>query len=266
MHRLIASLLLLSTVLFGAYDIKIGVYKNEKNLRANIAKIKDAKYRKSIIVEKKRNLYYVHAVIDSNKEAKNALRVYKRIFKDAFIAKKQVSSRTQIKKARATKETKQESPAKKVVKEASVKAIAKSVALTSVVKETVQNQTVEPAKPQVLKPVERLNAKELLADKTMYMCYEEGPAHLEGRVVEMVFQKDGIVYNPLKKMTKPVTMPYSFKENNLTLELSGMKITHGLYKKGAKCLYAQSIVDGSAVNKLRYYFKKESAEAFVAGR
>lgn len=258
MIKLIVSLSILfyTTTLFGAYDVKLGVYKNVKNVHANIAKIKNTKYRKSIIIDKKRNKYYVHAIIESNKEARNALRAYRRIFKDAFISKRQVRVKKAVKKA-----------APPVAKTAAVKESIEqnNTIQTAQIKEPIeQNQTV--TKVEIPKPIEKINAQALLTNKTIYLCYEEGPAHLKGRVVEMVFEKDHVIYNPLKKMTRPVKMPYTFKDNNLTLELSGMKIIHDLYKKEGKCLCAKSVIDGLEVNKLRYYFDKEAAMAFAVGK
>jgi hypothetical protein len=207
---------LTTTTLFGAYDVKIGVYKNGENLRHNIAKVGNTKYRKRIIVERKNRLYYAHAVLTSNADAKNALHAYKRVFKDAFISKNQVQ----------------------------VKNVAKKI--------------------KVPKKTEHINAKTLLENKTIYLCYEKGPKHLKDRVVQMVFSKEHVIYNPLKKMATPVEMPYEFKDNTLTLHLSEMKITHHIYKKASNFLYAQSMIDGLVVNKLRYYFDEKSALEYVA--
>ena len=236
MKKLLALLgiLFYTTTLFGAYDVKIGVYKNAKNLRANIAKIKSTKYRKSIVIEKKNRLYYAHAVLPSNKDARNALHAYRQIFVDAFIAKEQVHIKKRVKKS---------SP---VVKK-------KRKEKTLVLKKKQEKQT----------KVEMINIQALLENRTMYLCYEKGPKHLKDRVVQMVFEKEYVIYNPLKKMSSPVNMPYEFKDNNLTLHLSDMKITHNVYKQAPNFLYAQSMIDGLVVNKLRYYFDESAALEFV---
>jgi len=212
-----------ATTLFGAYDVKIGVYKNAKNLRANIAKIKSTKYRKSIVIEKKNRLYYAHAILPSSKDARNALHAYKRVFDDAFIAKKQVQLKKRVKKA--------------------------SLKVTK--------------KVQIPKKIQHINAKKLLANKTIYLCYEKGPKHLKDRVIQMIFEKEYVIYNPLKKMSSSVNMPYEFKDNNLILHLSDIKITHNVYKKAPNFLYAKSMIDGLVVNKLRYYFDESAALEFV---
>lgn len=216
-----------ATTLFGAYEVKIAVYKNAKNLHAAIAKISKAKYRNSIKVEKKHNLYYAHAILASNKEAANALHDYKKVFQDAFIADKQVA-------------LPQPKPAHK---------------------------TVQPVAPKVkeTKPLPLLNAQALLEDKTVYLCYENGPAHLKDRLVKMVFKAGEVTYDPMKKMSKPVEMPCAFKKNALTLQLSDMKITHQLTEKRPNYLLAKSTIDGVVVNRLRYYFDKDAALAFVTG-
>ena len=236
MQKLLALLVIFfyTTTLFGAYDVKIGVYKNAKNLRANIAKIKNATYRKSIVIEKKNRLYYAHAILPSNKDARNALHAYKRVFDDAFIAKKQVQIKKRVKKA-------------------------------SPIVQKKKKEKVLLAKPKQIKPADKkkINAQALLENKTIYLCYEKGPKHLKDRVVQMVFQKEYVIYNPLKKMSSPINMPYEFKDNNLTLHLSDMKITHNVYKQASNFLYAQSMIDGLVVNKLRYYFDEGAALAFV---
>jgi hypothetical protein len=135
MQKLLALLVIFfyATTLFGAYDVKIGVYKNAKNLRANIAKIKNTKYRKSIVVEKKNRLYYAHAILPSSKDARNALHAYKRVFDDAFISSKKVKI-------------------KKSVKNASRK-MSRKIARS--------------------KKIQTINAKKLLIYKTIYVCYEK---------------------------------------------------------------------------------------------
>jgi len=226
MHKflLLLAIFFYASTLFAGQEVKIGVYKNTKKLHANIAKIKSSKYRKHIVVKRKNNLNYVYAVIGNNVEAKRALHMYKRVFKDAFIAKKQ----GRVKKT--------------------VKKVSPSLLKNARVKEKLAN----------------LNAKALLENKTIYMCYEKGPKHLKERVVKMVFEKEHVIYDPLKNMSTPVNMPYEFKKNKLTLELSGMKITHKISKKTENYLYAQSVVNGLIVNKLRYYFDKNTALEFVS--
>jgi len=215
-----------ATTLFGAYEVKIAVYKNAKNLHASVAKISNAKYRNSIKIEKKHNLYYAHAILASNKEAVKALHDYKKVFQDAFIEDKQVA-------------LPQPKPAHKTVPSVVPK-----------VKET--------------KPVPLLHAQALLADKTVYLCYENGPAHLKDRLVKMVFKEGQVTYDPMKKMTKPVEMPCAFQKNALTLQLSQMKITHHIIEQRPHYLLAKSMIDGMVVNRLRYYFEKDAALAFVA--
>ena len=227
-----------TSTLFGAYDVKLGVYKNAKNLRINIAKIKNSKYKKQIIIEKRGRLHYLHAVVDSNKEARNALRAYKRVFKDAFISKQQVASRKKVKKVPSV--------------------------VAKLEKPMVKAEITPKVKQEEPKSIVLIDAKALLADKTIYLCYENGPKHLQDRVVKMIFEKDYVTYNPLKKMSTPVKMPYTFTENNLTLELSGMNITHNLYNKDAQFIQAKSVIDGLVINKLRYYFDEAAAISFVS--
>jgi len=209
-------MLLTTSILFGAYDIKIAVYQGSKNLRHNIAKVKNSKYRKRIIIEKRNRLYYAHAVFTNYADAKNALHIYQRVFKDAFISKNKLH-----------------------------------------VKKVVRNEK----SPKI---TEDINAKALLENKTIYLCYEKGPKHLKDRVVQMIFSKEHVIYNPLKKMATPVEISYEFQDNILMLHLSEMKMIHYIYKKAPNFLYVQSMADGLVVNKLRYYFDEKSALEYVA--
>lgn len=87
MMKFLVGMILGLSVLMGGFDIKIGVFSNAKNLQNNIKKITSTKYRKAIIVEKKRHLSYVHAIINGTRsDAKKALLRYQKVFPDAFIS------------------------------------------------------------------------------------------------------------------------------------------------------------------------------------
>ncbi len=214
-----------TTTLFGAYDVKIGVYKNAKNLRANIAKIKSSKYRKYIIVQKKNNLNYVHAVIDSGVEAQKALHSYKRIFKDAFISKTQVKTKVQKKIKRIVSKPKN--------------------------------------KKQKQKTKNTINAKSLLNHKTVYLCYDKSPERLKNRIVKMIFEEDTVNYEPLYKKNTQLDMKYTFKDANVVLNLTDINITHEINTVNDKYLSAKNSMSGVTVYTLRYYFSKNDALEFV---
>ena len=211
-----------TTTLFGAYDVKIGVYKNAKNLRANIAKIKSTKYRKSIVIEKKNRLYYAHAILPSSKDARNALHAYKRVFDDAFISKKQVQTKVIIKRV--------------------FPKVAKKI--------------------KTQKKIQIINAKELLIDKTIYVCYEKSD-DVNKRVVKMHFEKEHIVYTSLINKNKPLKIKYTFNKENIILSLSGLEVRHKVYKKDENILYLTSFIEGKKISKLRYFFEKKDAMNFL---
>jgi hypothetical protein len=233
MHRLIVSLIFVSTALFGAYDIKIGVYKNEKNLRENIKKIKHTKYRKSIIIEKKNNLYYAHAVMETNKDAKNAVNVYKRIFKDAFIAKEQVKSLKPVKKVAPPTPKPTPKPEQKVKKE---------------------------------EPKEKLFSKALFANKKIYLCYEKGVEVMKKRVVQLDFKKEHVKYTPLEAKKKSIDIKYTFVQDNIVYPMSNLLVTHKFFEKKKDYISGKSYINGKEAHALRYYFDKKSALAFVESK
>ncbi len=228
-------------MLFGAYDVKLGVYKHAKNVRTNIAKIKYTKYRKKIIVEKKGRFHYVHAVIASNKEAREALHVYKRVFKDAFISKKPVILKKKVKKVKAV------SNAKKVTN----------------VKKVSPPPVKEEKEPEEIKPP--CDVKELLTDKTVYVCYEKKSSDAKRRVVEMRFGRVYVEYMPIHSKDQPLKIFYSFQKDTVLLPISGLKVMHQVYQKEANFLYVKSFINGKEAHALRYYFDENAALAFVAG-
>ncbi len=83
---LLFAFLFAASDLFGAYKVKIAVYKDHANLMAYISKIPGESYRKNIIIEKKNHLYYVSSrLYKSTNDVNKALSAYKKVFPDAFI-------------------------------------------------------------------------------------------------------------------------------------------------------------------------------------
>lgn len=88
MNKILLFLVLLFNTpnLFGAYQIKLAVYKDKANLKANISKVIGNSYKKNILIKEKNHLYYVTSFLYDNKaEVKKALNAYKKVFSDAFI-------------------------------------------------------------------------------------------------------------------------------------------------------------------------------------
>jgi len=221
-------------MLFGAYDIKLGVFKNVENLRVNIAKIKPYTFRKQIIVKNKKGFYYTYAIVKGNSiQAHKALRVYRRIFKDAFIAGK-IKERHKVKKKLRKKKIKH-------VKK--IKPIAKIV-------------------PAPVGTMKILDAKVLLKNKTVYLCYEDGPAHLEKRIVQMVFNENTISYMPLDKK-ETLEIDYTIKNNSVLLKLSDITMIHKVIEKKDTYLIVESYVSTKKMHTLRYYFNQEDALKFL---
>jgi len=223
-----------TSTLFGAYDIKLGVFKNVKNLRVNIAKIKPYTLRKQIIIKNKKGFYYTHATVSgSRSQADKALKAYRRIFKDAFIAGK-IKEHHKVKKKLRKKKIKH-------VKK--IKPIAKIV-------------------PVEVATMKTLDAKLLLKNKTVYLCYEDGPAHLEKRIVQMVFNENTISYIPLDKK-EALEIDYSIKNSSVLLKLSDITMIHKIIEKKETYLAVESYVGSKKMHTLRYYFNQEDALKFL---
>lgn len=252
-----------TTMLFGAYDIKLAVYKNAKNLHASIAKIENVNYKKRIVIERRNHLYYAHAVIASQKEAHNALHVYKKVFKDAFISNKQVAL-PQLKPATPKKEPTVQKvqdirkTKSQIQDEQSVQPQSQPIPQSPVA--TVEKKIEEPKK----KPL--LDAQALLANKTVYLCYETGPEHLKNRLVKMDFKEQNVTYDPMKKTSASIAIPCTFDKNALVMDFSGVKVAHYVTQQTSDYLLAESIHNGMPDNKVRYYFDKERAQAFATRR
>lgn len=218
-------------ILFGAYDLKIGVYKNGINLQKTIAKIENREYRKNIIVDKKEELYYAHAIFIDKKKAENALGVYTKVFKDAFIAKEEIQLET-----------------KKIKKE--------------------EKKNTQPKSKQIKieKPLESsitIDTKTLLQNKTVYLCYDKFPTYFKNRVVKMIFSKEYIEYMPLDNSTQ-LDIEYIFKDDKVILNLPDMNITHTINAITKEYLSASNSEKGKIVYTLRYYFDEQNALDFVA--
>jgi hypothetical protein len=231
MKKFFVLCILFSSMLFGAYDIKIGVFQNGKNLRANIAKVKPSTFRKQIIVQKKNNLYYAHAVIfGTGINAANALKAYRKVFKDAFISGKVREVKTKPK----------------------VKIIPKNI---SVKKE----QKLLPV-PKVKK--ELLDAKTLLLDKNVYVCYVNGPGHLDDRVVQMVFNEKSMVYSPLDKKVS-LNIKYKIKKDKVFLNVMDTEIIHKLVDHKEGYITVESYIGMKKMHDLRYFFNQEDAFQYL---
>lgn len=212
--------------LFGAYEVKIAVYKNHASLMTCISNISDAKYRKNIIIEEKNHLYYVTSTFyESENEAKEALTVYKKVFLDAFVV-----------------ETEQ-----KITVPAAKEVVA---------------QAPEPIEKE---QVNALNAKKLLENKIVYLCNENKSKNTKEQIVKMDFKKEYVLYSKLGKGMPPIKIHYMFDNDCVILPMSGIDFKYKIYQEGQDFLSTRSFINEKEGNHFRYYFNKEAALSFVAG-
>ncbi len=221
---LFLTLFLAASNLFGAYEVKIAVYKNHHFLKAMIAQVKEPEYRKNIVIQKEAQSYYVTSpVYETKGEARKALHTYKKVFKDAFIQE----------------DIKQKPPT--------------PASSEAVITEKKERQTEK-----------RCSAEELLANKTVYLCYENGSTSSQKRIIQMDFEEEYMEYLPLKSTYDPLKITYTFKDDTVVLPMSGLEFVHKIYKKEDKFLHVKSFTDGKESSyTLRYYFKKEDALEFL---
>lgn len=218
------TLFLAASNLFGAYEVKIAMYTNHDFLMAMVAKVKEAEYRKNIVIQKKHQSYYVtSSVYETKDKARKALSAYKKVFKDAFI-----------------QDVINQKPSTPV-----------STKTVSTDKKKTETQ-------------KRCSAEELLANKTVYLCYENGSTSSQKRIIQMDFEEEHMEYLPLKSTYDPLKISYTFKDDTVVLPISGLEFVHQIYKKEKNFLYVKSFTDGKESSyTLRYYFKKEDALEFL---
>jgi len=221
-----------TTSLFGVYDIKLGIYSDVNNLRASIVKVRPYTFRKKIKVRKKGQYYYLYVRIQADREkADRALRVYRKVFKDAFIADGVNAVKKKHKKKRVSKQKKQ------------------------MLKKSLFKSRVSRNKK---------NLKSFLFHKSIYMCYEDGPGYLEHRIVQIHFHKNLLSYLPLSLEKKvPLKIPYKIRKETIFLRLSDVEIVHKVMEKKESYLHIQSYVKKHKMYTLRYFFDKEHALAYI---
>lgn len=225
---LLLNLLFVSTLL-GGYEIKLGVYKNTQNLKHNIQTITPVKFKDYVTVRRNNNLNYVHALIDGNKqEAEEALKAYRRIFKDAFIANK---------KSRLVKKSPQKNPQK-----------PSPVPLKKVSKVSSEKE---------------FDAQALLQNKTIYLCYEADARHAKKRIMELKFLEKKLTYKSLLDDYAPIDIPYHFEGKNIYLKMSGLDFKHTIEENNKNYLHLKSFINGKKAHKLRYYFTLKDAKQYM---
>ena len=189
-----------------------------------IAKIKASEYKKNIVIEKRNEFYYVTSAL--------------------------YESKSEAQKALHAY--------KKVFKDAYIQEDVKSQVATAASEKTV---STELGKPQTEKPC---NAEELLENKTVYLCYENGSTSAQKRIIQMDFEEEYMEYLPLKSTYDPLKISYTFKDDTVVLPISGLEFVHKIYKKEESFLRVKSFTEGKESSyTLRYYFKKEDALEFL---
>jgi len=221
---LFLTVLLTASNLFGAYEIKIAKYKNHTFLMLAIAKIKASEYRKNIVIEKRNEFYYVTS---AGYESQSEAQKALHVYK-------------------------------KVFKDAYIQDDIKSQSPTEVSEKTV---ITELEKPQTEK---QCNAEELLKNKRVYLCYENGSTSSQKRIIQMDFKGEYVEYLPLKSTYDPLKISYTFKDDTVVLPMSGVEFVYKICKKEEKFLVLKSFTNGKeSSHTLRYYFDKEDAVEFL---
>ena len=212
-----------------------------------IAKIKSSEYRKNIVIEKKDTFYYVTSVqYESESEAQKALHAYKKVFNDAFIEQEEgnVTVPLPVEEVSRKKEMLEEEASKNETNE-------------TVEKEELPQEAIE----NVALPI--FNAKTLLENKTVYVCYEDGVQSAAKQIIRLDFKKEYVGYSKLINDIPPIDIPYIFDRDSVILTLSGINFTYQIYAQNKDFLSVKNLIAGKEGDTLRYYFDKALALAFV---
>ncbi len=247
---LLFTFLFAASNLFGAYQIKIAVYKDHANLMTYISKIADADYRKNILIEEKNHLHYVTSTLYENEnESIKALSAYKKVFPDAFMVEVE----------------------QKIIVSASTEAPEQGKAVPVPAEEVEQKEVLSVTTEAVAKrpePIEKeqvntLDAKRLLENKTVYLCNEDGSKKAKKEVIQLDFKKEYVVYSKLSRNVPPIQIPYAFDQDRVILPMSGIDFKYKIYQESQDFLSAQSFTNDKEGHHFRYYFDEDLAFEFA---
>jgi hypothetical protein len=92
--KILFVLLFLSATIEAGYVIHLGLYKNRPALQKMVNRIAKTELRSNVTIEKRGSLHWAHSrTIEDNVSAKQALRHYRKVFKDAFMSKAKVKQK-----------------------------------------------------------------------------------------------------------------------------------------------------------------------------
>ena len=192
-----------------------------------IAKIKASEYRKNIIIEKRNEFYYVTS--------------------EPYASKSEAQKALHV--------------YKEVFQDAFIQEDIKSEVPRELSEKTVT------AEIEKLQTEEHCNAEELLENKTVYLCYENGNTASQKRIIQMDFTGEDMEYLPLKSTYKPLKIEYTFKGDTVVLVISGIEFAYKIDKKEDNYLAVKSFTNGKkSPYTLRYYFDKSEALEFADKR
>ena len=104
-----------------------------------------------------------------------------------------------------------------------------------------------------------LEAKKLLANKTVYVCSPNYAKERNNAVVKLAFKETALLYSKLRRDIPPIELPYTFDKENISVTMSGIQFRYKIEKEEAEFLLVQSFVNDKKRDHLRYYFDENLA-------
>lgn len=249
LRLIIALLFFLSATFASSYQVQLGSFTSYDTLAASISKIQEESYKGKLSIEQEGEMYYVYSrEYKEQSEAQRALSAYREVFKDAFIKKDGVDTRTKDSETLTIQEA----------EPAPESSLWKSV-------HTSSPRLHEPAK-EMPKQQRKISFSQELKRKVFYLCHE---GSIKGRakpVIKAVFNQKFITYSSEMMEIPPIITPYKLIKNDL-------HVTVGMFSVGSTKSRLESVTDkylrtinwadGKRVQSVRFYYNQRDAIAFA---
>jgi len=209
------------------YTIKLATYKKRSNVEQNILKL-DPYLQKNIVIDQGDDLTYKVSTQPSERTVlEKKLPLYRKVFKDAFIA-----------------------PVKPIEK-------TDPVVVKPKTKEQNISKKIDTDKKSFSTSIEQ---------KTFYLCSRGKVAKGKKFIIKVTFTKDTVTYTPLLKEVSPLKSHYKIENERLYL-FNNKKIDLNIYSKLEKVTLTYYLISSweknKKLNELRYYFDRENAKKYL---
>jgi len=228
------------------FIIKLASYSNKESLIKKI-NLLDTNIKENIMLVKENNLYKLFSKSLQNKEtALKMLPAYQKIFSDAYIM---VDRYSQVKK--------EDIHIDLALKEDINNSInTKELPIAPI--HTLMQPKIDKAPP--------LSFREILENKTFYLCPQQIHSHSEKILIEAKFGTDSVSYKTLMGNVPSMQRKYTIQKNRLYI-ITNNKISISQFNTIDKIFFEYMIVSrwyrGKKIHQMRYYKKEADARSYI---